>query len=375
MNSRQDLRSEVLASLGLFLALVGGPPIPGLLHSAHARDPRPESQDSLGIGSGLRDLWGGWGDGANAVASSSTILTDDGGRSAPMPSRSAGRLESELGSGGTSVFAAGQLDTIPDSGDSRWTNISGRTGGPWVNEYATSEGLVDNGVYAIAIDRMGHKWFGTESGVSEFDGSTWTTYTTADGLADNWVRAIAIDDAGHKWFGTSGGVSEFDGSTWTTYRHSEHLPSNDVTAIAVEGAGHTWFGSEGGVSELDGSAWTTYTTWDGLVYNWVHAIAIDGAGHKWFSTGRGLSEFDGSTWTTFTTEDGLAHNDVTVIAIDEAGRMWFGTFGGGVSELPPHQINLPLVLSIPAGTRAPAGSGYPRTLVWSPSFLAACCSS
>ena len=39
------------------------------------------------------------------------------------------------------------------------------------------------------------------SGVSKFDGTTWTTYTTADGLADNYVTAIAIDAQGNKWFG------------------------------------------------------------------------------------------------------------------------------------------------------------------------------
>jgi len=137
-------------------------------------------------------------------------------------------------------------------------------------------------------------WFGTPLGVSEFDGSTWTTYTTADGLAYNWVYAIAVDGVDHLWFGThNGGVSEYDGSTWTTYTtYNSGLPDNRVLAIAVDGAGHLWFGTlGGGVSEFDGSAWTTYTTADGLAGNHVFAIAVDGTDHLWFGTYGGVSEF------------------------------------------------------------------------------------
>ena len=42
-------------------------------------------------------------------------------------------------------------------------------------------------------------------GVSKFDGTNWTTYTTSDGLVGNYVRAIAIDKEGNKWFGTDEG--------------------------------------------------------------------------------------------------------------------------------------------------------------------------
>lgn len=88
--------------------------------------------------------------------------------------------------------------------------------------------------------------------MSEFDGSTWATYTTADGLASNRVRPIAIDEMGHKWFGTfDGGVSEFDDVTWTTYTTADGLASNCIQAIAIDGAGHKWFGTAGGgVSEF-----------------------------------------------------------------------------------------------------------------------------
>ena len=44
------------------------------------------------------------------------------------------------------------------------------------------------------------EWFGTDSGVNEYDGSNWTTYNTSNsGLVDDAVTAIAIDNEGNKW--------------------------------------------------------------------------------------------------------------------------------------------------------------------------------
>ena len=70
--------------------------------------------------------------------------------------------------------------------------------------------MVDNSVYSITIDAKGNKWFGTKSGVSKFDGISWSSYTSSNGLANNIVSSIAIDAQGNKWFGTSGGVSFFN---------------------------------------------------------------------------------------------------------------------------------------------------------------------
>ncbi|MFC1537410.1 two-component regulator propeller domain-containing protein, partial [Gemmatimonadota bacterium] len=220
-----------------------------------------------------------------------------------------------------------------DSQGNKWFGTYGGVsrfdGSNWTT-YTTSDGLAPSGVRAIAIDSQGNKWFGTHGGgVSKFDGTNWTAYTTADGLAHNIVKAIEIDSQGNKWFGTyGGGVSRFDGTNWTTYTEADGLADNKVFAIALDSEGNKWFGTYGGVSVYDGSAWTTYTTADGLAINYVFSIAIDSDGRKWFGTGSGVSVYDGSNWTTYRTSDGLAHNNVGAIAIDPQGKKWFGTSGG-----------------------------------------------
>ena len=161
--------------------------------------------------------------------------------------------------------------------------------------YTTTNGLVNDRVTSITIDSQGNKWFGTNGGVSKFDGANWITYTTTEGLACNTISSIAIDIKGNKWFGNwdcEGGVTKFDGTNWITYKKSDGLVSNNILSIATDEQGNVWFGTNQGVSKFDGTNWTSYTTTNGLINNWVTSITIDSQGNKWFGTSGGVSKFE-----------------------------------------------------------------------------------
>ncbi len=206
----------------------------------------------------------------------------------------------------------------------------------------TQTGPINDAITALAFDKSGYLWVGTEKGLTGFDGQTWKTYTTEDSSGYNKINAIVTDEANNLWAGTGelfngNGVSHFDGQTWTTYSTEDGLKHNKVNTIAVDQTGHIWVGTgrnwhyAGGVSRFDGEHWTTYTTEDGLGHNSVNAIAAGGQGTVWFGTADGVSMFDGQNWTTYNTEDGLAYKWVSAIAIDHSGRKWFGTIGGGIT--------------------------------------------
>jgi|GEM_PF-1346373 Predicted periplasmic ligand-binding sensor domain len=224
-----------------------------------------------------------------------------------------------------------------DSVGNKWfgTNSGGVLefdGSVW-STYTTTNGLVSNNVFSITIDKSGNKWFGTNNGgISKFNGTTWTTYTTAvNGLTYTPVNAIAVDRLGNEWFG-GGGLSMFDGTTWTTYKTYNVIVNNIVKSIAIDGQGNAWIATgDSGVSYFHTALWTTYTTDDGLANNNVDAVAIDGQGNKWFGFGTyggGVSRFDGTAWTTYTTSSGLVSNDVFAIAIEGPGITWFATING-----------------------------------------------
>ena len=68
--------------------------------------------------------------------------------------------------------------------------------------YTEADGLIDNSVNCVAVDGNDHLWFGTQNGLSSFDGTSWTGYTTSSGIIDNAISAIAVMNNGDIWVGT-----------------------------------------------------------------------------------------------------------------------------------------------------------------------------
>jgi len=115
----------------------------------------------------------------------------------------------------------------------------------------TGESYNPNYVFAALTDQAaGGIWFGTwGAGVSHFDGKeTWTSYNMSDGLAGNIVYSIAQQADGILWFGTNRGLTRYDGKNWRTFRAG--LPAPDIYAIAIEDSGIVWLGVRGAVIRL-----------------------------------------------------------------------------------------------------------------------------
>lgn len=66
--------------------------------------------------------------------------------------------------------------------------------------YDISDGLPTNSIYHLLIDSKGKVWFGSDLGVTCYDGQKFKTYTTDDGLEDNTVLRCFEDRSGKIWF-------------------------------------------------------------------------------------------------------------------------------------------------------------------------------
>ncbi len=85
-------------------------------------------------------------------------------------------------------------------------------------KYRKKDGLISDKVFAIVLDNEGTLWFGTDSGLSSFDGSVWQSYTTSDGLVHNQVNCLEVTNENTLWIGTSGGLSSMQNGTFTSYQ-------------------------------------------------------------------------------------------------------------------------------------------------------------
>lgn len=78
-------------------------------------------------------------------------------------------------------------------------SIYGQTDRVYWN-YDISDGLPTNSLYHILIDHTDRIWFGSDYGVTCFDGKTFKTFTVEDGLLDNTVIRCYEDSLHRIWF-------------------------------------------------------------------------------------------------------------------------------------------------------------------------------
>ena len=131
----------------------------------------------------------------------------------------------------------GRNSPASGTGFARWHPEAGLT---W---YGVEDGLIDNYVNDLLLDRHGNLWIATRGGISCFDGGSFRTFTTEDGLPNNRIYCLFEDARGHLWIGTHGGVAQYDGRLFQTIK-SPHI--GPVCRILEDRDGTFWLGTVAG---------------------------------------------------------------------------------------------------------------------------------
>jgi ligand-binding sensor domain-containing protein len=204
--------------------------------------------------------------------------------------------------------------------------------------YLEEDGLVSNSVNCVSTGEAENVYFGTQFGISHFDGANWTSYAEEDGLVDNNVTAILISD-GVIWAGTDFGFSKFDGATWTTYTTDDGLEDDRVKHFFQDADGLIWIGNNDGVSTFDGASFTNYTAADGLPPFGVSHVTQDLDGTMWLSNGVfGVIQYDGTTFTTYNEDNDLLSNSIRAVAVSTSNKKWIAT-ADGISVLDANNVH------------------------------------
>lgn len=159
------------------------------------------------------------------------------------------------------------------------------------------------------------------------------SYTTADGLAHNNVDSIFQDKKGFLWFGTDEGLSRFDGYDFVNFRTADGLPADNVNAILEDDTGRIWVGTDGGIGLLVNQkpGATSNAKFEKILIdpdipaaNSVVRMLIDSSGKLWLLTWNGVYNALPADDPLFTLVAQFHGSSSRTFFQDSDNNIWFG---------------------------------------------------
>jgi signal transduction histidine kinase/ligand-binding sensor domain-containing protein len=208
--------------------------------------------------------------------------------------------------------------------------------------YTEADGLANSMVYSIVQDSSGVLWIARRSGISSYDGNTFTNYNITDGLRTATYAFLAIDEKQTLWALPEGGAlffARFHENRWESFDSQGTLPSTFTSTYTsfdvhiINNDLEILIGTQThGFIVFRNKKWHQYTMADGLPDNWVNSIRRVGDSIL-IATKKGLFFFRNGKIHPVNASPYLSEN---VVAMDTqgsgvlmAGERWLGTLTAG----------------------------------------------
>ena len=218
------------------------------------------------------------------------------------------------------------------------------------------DGLPDNIVHNIEMDKTGFLWLATHDGLTRFDGRSFKTYRhiigEANSLSGHVIMDVKADTFGILWIAANGGgLNKYDpvNETFLSFKPREgdlkSLSHLACTKIFIDNEQGIWVGTfDGGLNYFDRATETferfSLLKEDGVgqaelfKFNSIRDIIedLDDYDLMWLGTNNGLASLNRKTKTLelFPLHDDIKNLEVHDIWMNESGWLWAATYGGGL---------------------------------------------
>ncbi len=229
--------------------------------------------------------------------------------------------------------------------------------------WSIQDGLPQISAVAIAQDKQGYIWVGTQSGLARFDGVRFRNFTPEQepGLPGVWVRTLYLARDGRLWIGTYKGAAVRDGDRITALpaADAKRWPALEVQAFAEDAAGTLFVatdfglfreqdgkllpvpgapevtlsllarpdgllvGSRGAVHRLSAGRWSIESLPADAVEAGIGRL-VQAHGALWAGTAMGLMVHGQGGWQRRDLGAQLGHAPVDMLYADRAGDLWAG---------------------------------------------------
>lgn len=230
--------------------------------------------------------------------------------------------------------------------------------------YGPKEGLTSLNPTALAQDRDGLLWVGTQSGLYQFDGVRFHRFGLEEGLPATSVSALMVGGDGSLWVGTTmRGVVRYHQGEFEAVGPARGLPQAGIKGIAQGAGGRVWVASLDGLfSSPDGQRFAPVPGWPGGPATAV--VASEGGQRVWVGTPKAVHAVSvEGIQQSFGVSRGVPSADEIGMAVDGRGTLWVRTpqtllsLPAGATRFNNHQGLLPAART-PALHRDPSGVVY-----------------
>ncbi|WP_404711872.1 two-component regulator propeller domain-containing protein [Sphingomonas sp. MMS24-J13] len=227
------------------------------------------------------------------------------------------------------VFAL--LAFAPAQAAGRWGDLAATA----FHNYGRDQGLPHPVPTALAQDRLGFLWIGTQGGLARWDGYRFQTWranpSVAGSLPDDWVQTLHVDPAGRLWIGTTAGhLAYYDGVRDRFVAVPLGLAAGHihVGAIVDDGNGGLWIGTDDGLRHLDPAARTVSAIPN--AGGAVLSLLRDHRGTLWAGTATGLLRRAAGTTAFIAVPIAGMTAGISALLEEPNGRIWIGTTQNGL---------------------------------------------
>ena len=171
---------------------------------------------------------------------------------------------------------------------------------------------------------------------------TFRSLTTEDGLSNNKVNTVLQDKSGFIWFGTNDGLSRYDGYGFKIFRNNPNdsttISDNCITALFEDSRGLIWVGTKLGIIDkydCKSEKFTHLKLYPNVIDNNVKTIYEDSKRNIWIGThlaGLYKITMDNKNEPKVNNlkdiTNNLSHKYVTSVIEDVNGNILVGTYSG-----------------------------------------------
>lgn len=229
------------------------------------------------------------------------------------------------------------------------------------NAWSIEEGLPQISGLAIAQDRQGYLWVGTQAGVARFDGVRFTVFNPENtpGMAGLWVNDLYVDPDNRLWVSTYRGLTVYEGGQFRVVavagadagatmdtRDIEAMPDGAIMVATPDGVyeardtglmlrhrlaqpatalmargDELWVGSRGLVYRLSGETTVVMPLPEGD-NDTVVTDLLESQGRLWAGTSAGLFYRQGDAWLRHEGGEPLSSTPIQAMLEDSDGNLW-----------------------------------------------------